>query len=117
MSLDRFKFRRWDGYIRKLGHVNWFDIKDLDEFPDNYILMQCTGLKDSEGNLIYEGDILEWDTKEGMIFKYWVVWDDEFGAWTDHDKELTISELLKDEDNRIIGNIYENPELLQSSHA
>lgn len=26
---------------------------------DNYVLMQCTGLRDSEGALIWEGDIIE----------------------------------------------------------
>ena len=65
------------------------------------IAMQSTGVKDKNGKEVYEGDILEdhyghraeikWDTKgAGFI---------GFNAFTIVD-------------DRIIGNIYENPELL-----
>jgi hypothetical protein len=74
--------------------------------------MQHTGLKDSEGNKIFEGDFI--DNGNGSILT--VVFDrGAFGGKTSIGGFFTFSDLLEYEMNNIfivIGNLYENPELL-----
>lgn len=64
--MDRFKFRV---YKKGMGMTTCFCIhssglvafvnNEWEDNIENYIIMQCTGLKDKNGKLIYEGDILE----------------------------------------------------------
>jgi uncharacterized phage protein (TIGR01671 family) len=75
-------------------------------------ILQYTGVSDSNGIEVYEGDIVrspQQGDSEGSI--YTVSWDLEKGAWRlkMKDKEAVFS-LVKDYE--IIGNIYENPELI-----
>lgn len=86
-------------------------------YQPHRIPMQFTGLQDSNGKEIYEGDILKF---EGTIYTYEVRFENasfvcyhckkDWGRWgnlnriKDHD--------FSDSKINIIGNIYENPELL-----
>lgn len=78
--------------------------------PEQIELMQYTGLKDKSQVEIYEGDIVK---HENGIRP--VTWDARLGAW---DMRLSANvndqEALayKDYEVEIIGNIYENPELI-----
>lgn len=70
---DRFKFRVWDKnhntYIPSnmistllyFGHKDEFHIEFecFSTFADSLIIEQCTGLKDKNGNLIYESDYVK----------------------------------------------------------
>jgi len=80
-------------------------------------LMQYTGLKSKSGVEIYEGDFLLWDGRdrdEKEHDLYTVRWD-VTGFVVD--ARLSSGTVLKNEsiigDWEVIGNIYENPELLE----
>lgn len=134
MENSRFKFRvwgkgnkryqgtqDWQPYLDTDGDVCFINTDDVRDYPpENYfIIEQCTGLSDKNGNLIYEGDIVEItifgsigpnggyvDSDE--IYKGTVVWDrDCFLVKTDTDTLL----LPHSEDCiEIIGNIHEQAE-------
>lgn len=110
------------------------------EVSDKVILMQSTGLKDKDGKEIFEGDILkfndEWNeychegyvdgSVEGVNYVEVVKGEAcfEFGKTRYpesslfiymEDEHLSFAELVKDKDFgfEIIGNVYENQELLE----
>ena len=121
---DRFKFRVWDknhnAYIssQMIGTLLYFGYRDefhiefkcFSTFADSLIIEQCTGLKDKNGNLIYEGDIVE-ITIFGLdeIFKGTVVWDtDCFLVKTDTADMILFPH--SEDCIKIIGNIHEQAE-------
>ena len=119
---DRFKFRAWryGGFVNPDNFCLGFNGDKVVEFSweiehddiEDYILMQCTGLKDKNGVLIYEGDILLHNHKYGEYLQSPVEWSDSI-----EDQEGVLyagftvdSRCVKDA--MVVGNIYENPELL-----
>lgn len=71
-------------------------------------LMQYTGIKDKNGKEIYEGDIVQWIDSDGKIRKDNVFFEN--GAFRICNSNFEIWEYGELE---AIGNIYENPELLE----
>lgn len=127
----------FDEQVIKATYQNGSIVKDD---AKNYELMQSTGLRDKNGKEIFEGDILkfndEWDdycyegyvdgSTEGINF---VEIEREttcftFGKFQTSDSSLlyfmkdeylSFEDLITDKDFEfeIVGNIYENPELLE----
>ncbi|MFA5174680.1 MAG: YopX family protein [Candidatus Pacearchaeota archaeon] len=85
--------------------ANWYGI-------DNYIVMQYTGHKDQNNIELYEGDIIEYyDYMNDNIKLTYIKWyEDTCRFDTDFGYNLDI--ILTDK-FKIIGNIYENPELIK----
>lgn len=123
---DRFKFRYL--FDNKLYEVVLIDfklnkiyLKIDDKYPlrtkfDDKKLIQCTGLKDKNGKLIYEGDIL----RNTLTNKYASVAWHNTGAGYVWSKTIPNSYLYEFGalfrvfgKYEVIGNIYENPELLE----
>lgn len=113
--------------IEDLLHEDWIEFENEDntvslplkdfrffhEKNKNYKIMQYTGLHDKNGKEIYEGDIVK-AKHRGYIGIGQVQYDNEYC-----DYKIYINEnkdyvpLWKSVDLEVIGNIYENPELLE----
>lgn len=120
------KFRAWlknDKEMIDVDEIHWFDgeldiIGDYITFvrkADEIELMQSTGLKDKNGKEIFEGDIVDYKGREAVV-----KWHGSYASFiyrfVDGLKER-FSEwdplFLACYNFEVIGNIYENPELLE----
>lgn len=123
--MREIKFRQFD---KDCNIMEYWDLHENldDKFWQNhalfqYPIMQYTGLKDKNGKEIYEGDILNSmnDNPEYDIWTYKdhknliVKWSEMYASFNglpDYDYNSVYSF----EHIEIIGNIYENPELLET---
>ena len=117
------KFRAWDKETKTMNGMaeiyrNRNQEIELHPRDENIILMQSTGLVDKEGTEVFVGDIIK--CTRGCPHEVYI--EKEYGgtyiggmpaiylkgirdgyAWTEHEE--------------ILGNIYENPELLEDKEA
>ena len=87
---------------------------------DEVVLMQSTGLKDKNGKEIFEGDVIAIEVDDtGTPINARVFQNSKIGVLMFHvfedNEDVPMVELLEDNSVafEIIGNIYENPELLE----
>ena len=84
---------------------------------DDVELMQSTGLFDVNGKEIFENGIVEWEHKDtGQLVRGIVKYDTELGFWGMTDvrfNDLTAIGYLANQKVTVLGNIYENPELVE----
>ena len=84
--------------------------------PNSYRLIQFTGLKDKNGKEIFEGDIVPTEKLvDKTLFKaqYIIVWNNEVMGFEFKEIRSTTFLTLPIGKVEVIGNIYENPELLE----
>lgn len=117
---NRFKYRAWDKenkrYIHDVekglqfystaGNLRVMTLAEIAE-SSKYNLEQCTSLKDKNGKLIYEGDIVK-----GFYGYNKVFWDE--GGFCIGGGFIAYADLAEFYKNiEIISNVHENPELLE----
>jgi uncharacterized phage protein (TIGR01671 family) len=92
------------GFMKNIPLTDW----------DDCVILQFTGLKDSTGVEIYEGDILTWDGPYDSQFSGNVIFNNQYCKFScisvNRDSRPTY-EILRCE-SRVIGNIFENKELI-----
>lgn len=120
------KFRVWDKIGKKM--IDWKDVNLTKEVGDNEIfvfeptgmfadiilepiIMQSTGLKDKNGVEIYEGDIVENEYKEIGFIKNC---NDAF-CFNRKERNFYLSGIGAGSPFKILGNIYQHPELLEDN--
>lgn len=134
--MREIKFRAWD-YSKKIFlptktyavlSVTEFGatgimLTDFEEYregeyfyPHSQVINQYTGLKDKNGKEIYEGDIILWDY-EKIVVSYGIQGVDAFegigyNLWSHYGQKQDGTRLQSEIE--VIGNIYENPELLNN---
>jgi uncharacterized phage protein (TIGR01671 family) len=116
------KFRAWiktekcfADYIESIRfYINeidlcWGGICESDCFDFNdVILMQSTGLKDKDGKEIFEGDVVKCNGLLGTIESFKAMWICSFVKYNNYQKVGFFAQEIE-----VVGNIYENPELLE----
>ena len=122
---DRFKFRAWNKETKTMhyGAEQTYDcltgipVVYLSSFGDvlddeDYIVEQCTGLRDKNANLIFDGDVVR---ISGMQESFEVVYAENLcGFGLKHSDGLITSVMSSVLGGvEVVGNIHENPELLK----
>ena len=99
------------------------DLSDATNYPERYKVRQYTGLKDKNETEIYDGDYIRYSrrTINGSVFTHVCrVFQHESGTWRiegyhednpSYETKGTVYEVHKV--CEVIGNIYENPELVK----
>jgi len=128
MSVDRHKFRVYIPDSDKYAENGTYDLdsdgelfcsftdygEHVVEYPKGLIIEQCTGQKDKAGTLIYEGHVCKWfingHIRVGVIGHSY----QSFDLFTDYEplSGVICWDCLRGE-IEIIGNIHQNPELLE----
>ena len=139
------KFRAWDKALNEMNYKvmvgncdtddeNWTcpiiwieERQDWLHFDDYECIMQSTGLKDKNGKEIFESDIVRTTRFLGRA--------DETGGFYEYEKDYTgVVKMLEGawvidagsdavflwsdiDENLVVGNIYENPELMEVEHG
>ena len=137
--MREIKFRAWDKKEKKMYYdvQNTYDFminnggcfeesfKDVLEY-DNYVVMQYTNCYDINGKEIYEGDIIRlegvddreigstWEHIGKIVYKRGAFFVCYFDYYADGDEELICDAQV--EFGTVIGNVYENKELLEENY-
>lgn len=107
------------GSIGDLGFENWHRVNET-------TICQCTGLKDKNGRVICENDIVNGSIKRGAAFyRCLVLWNECKARFDvramDCNFPMTLDECTDDIsmsgfEYEVVGNVFDNSELLEDSH-
>lgn len=90
---------------------SWDDSWNEELDDDEYVIQQFTGLLDKNGREIYEGDILQYESHNPQFSKTIVRWTKE--DEDNHPGFVVYGSYSQYGQPEIIGNIFENPELVE----
>jgi uncharacterized phage protein (TIGR01671 family) len=133
------KFRVWDiqdksfyslEYLREFKVSISFDGQTIDQdfwggtktIGEDVIVQHYIGADDKNKNPIYEGDVVAWTFHSGGKEIFQVIWDDFYcgfafalkdGRGLNHTGFKLLNSPHGNENYEVIGNIFENPELLK----
>ena len=115
---ERLMFRVWDEHkksyrddydIQKDGQVTlrgMFNGFDITKYPDSFTIEQCTGIRDKNGKLVFEGDVIHYyiETDSGEVIEenFAMNWYPDcmgFDAWQEAD--------VIESDGEVIGTIHD----------
>ena len=113
MTKDRFRFRVWNKTEKvylKMPEMHCDNTSCFLSVMEDEVLEQCTGLKDKNGRLIYEGDIVFY----GGVELWWVVFEEKYCSFELLRKDGNGLSMSAHKEMTVVGNIHENPELLEN---
>ncbi|SUN47685.1 phage protein [Streptococcus dysgalactiae subsp. dysgalactiae] len=120
------KFRVWDKEKQAMSTVEAIDYVNDKIYPfyrkyvrryipfEEAVLMQSTGLFDKNGVKIFDGDIVKLQYTIASDFELFEVRQFRGGMWRIDNRRRGSDLWLRNEDCEVIGNIHENPDLLES---
>ena len=121
----KLKFRAWlkkrQEMDNEIDHISWLEdelycIGDGITYmvsAEDLVLMQTTGLKDKNGKEIFEGDIVKMSKDVYSEPTYYEVVRHYGGAYRLESKQHGCELWLRHTNCEVVGNIYENRELLE----
>ena len=125
------KFRAWDRVLKEMNYKVMVGNCDTDDenwtcpiiwieerkkwlhFDDYECIMQSTGLKDKNGQEIFEGDIVKMSKDVYSEPTYYKVVRHRGGAYRLESKQHGCELWLRHADCEVVGNVYENKEFLE----
>ena len=113
---DKNEWEKDNWVILPNGDLMWVEYGNLvgGVSMKNHILVKSTGINDIEGKEIYEGDIIKYWDNFDECYKLAVIKFDKGSFIMINDTiNWNIGATNKDDKIRIVGNIYENEDLLK----
>jgi uncharacterized phage protein (TIGR01671 family) len=133
MPFDHMKYRVWDKSNEQMDYGgnlhefaitpegilmhDWGDAGFDEVSQQDYVLMRSTGIKDRDGIVIYESDVLDvynWGAapNDKLLHTAVVIWNSTDKVW-DLDPFYDCDSYDRFRNVKIIGNIYEHPKLME----